>query len=249
MNTNGPGGVTCGPYDGWCAWPDTVTLRNTRLSYGPAQFDIRHAFHVTGTYDLPFGKGKAMLSNNNAVSHTLGNWTVGTIATLQTGTPQELTSGNLTFNDYGDGGVQLSNVTVSQLQKAIGVHRVPGKTYALLIDPKYLASPNGSGGANPKFISPNVAPGTIGQIVYLHAPHAFYNDLSLTKVIPMFETVQFKIQAEATNAWNHPVFGSTSGSFGGAPTYGGGNVLNNGFGTSGTTNGPRVIEFRANIEF
>jgi hypothetical protein len=40
-----------------------------------------------------------------------------------------------------------------------------------------------------------------------------------------------------------------SGSFGGAPTYGGGYVLNNGFGTSGVTNQPRVIELRANIEF
>jgi hypothetical protein len=249
VNTNGPGGVTCGPYDGWCAWPDTFTLRNTRLAYGPAQFDIRHVFHFTGTYDLPFGKGKMFLSSNNIASRILGNWTVGTIATFQTGTPQELSSGNLTFNDYGDGGIVLTGVTVSQLQKAIGVHRVPGKTYALLMDPKYLASPDGSGGANPQFITPNVTPGSIGRIAYLYGPHAFYNDVSLSKTFPVFETVRFKLQAEATNVWNHPVFGNTSGSFGGAPTYGGGYVLNNGFGTSGTTNNPRIIEFRANIEF
>ena len=249
VNTNGPGGVTCGGYDGWCAWPDTFTLRNTRLSYGPAQFDIRNVFHFTGTYDLPFGKGKMFLSSNNLASRMLGNWTVGTIATFQTGTPQELSSGNLTFNDYGDGGIVLNGVSVSQLQHAIGVHRVPGKTYALLMDPKYLASPDGSGGANPQFIQPNITPGSIGRIAYLYGPHAFYNDLSLSKTFPVFETVRFKLQAEATNVWNHPVFGNTSGSFGGAPTYGGGYVLNNGFGTSGTTNDPRVIEFRANIEF
>lgn len=249
VNTNGPGGVTCGGYDGWCAWPDTITLRNTSLAYGPAQFDIRHVFHFTGTYDLPFGKGKMFLANNGIASRLLGNWTVGTIATFQTGTPQELSSGNLTFNDYGDGGIRLTGVTVSQLQKAIGVHRVAGKPYALLLDPKYLASPDGSGGANPQYIQPNVTPGTVGRIVYLHGPHAFYNDISLSKVFPVFERIQFKLQAEATNAWNHPVFGSTSGSFGGSPTYGGGYVLNNGFGTSGTTNTPRVIEFRANIEF
>ena len=92
-------------------------------------------------------------------------------------------------------------------------------------------------------------PGTVSSIVYLHGPHAFYNDVSLSKVFPLFERIQFKLQAEATNAWNHPAFGSTSGSFGGAPTYGGGYVLNNSFGTGGTPYTPRVIEFRANIEF
>jgi len=58
-----------------------------------------------------------------------------------------------------------------------------------------------------------------------------------------------KIQAEATNAWNHPVFGNISGSFGGAPNYSSGNIQNSGWATSGFTNGARVIEFRANIEF
>jgi hypothetical protein len=249
VNTNGPGGVTCGGYDGWCAWPDTFTLRNTRLAYGPSQYDIRQVFHFTATYDLPFGKGKAFLSGNNLTSRLLANWTVGTIITFQTGTPQELSSGNLTYNDYGDGGILLNNVTPAQLQKAIGVHRVPGKTYALLIDPKYLQARDGSAGANTNFIGPNTTPGTIGSIVYLHGPHALYDDLSVSKTFPIFEALKFKLQAEATNAWNHPVFGSTSGSFGGAPTYGGGNVQNNGFGTSGTTNGPRVIELRGNIEF
>ncbi len=249
VNTNGPGGVTCGGYDGWCAWPDTFTLRNTRLAYGPAQYDIRHTFHFTGTYDLPFGRGRAFLNSNNLASRLLGNWTLGTILTFQTGTPQELSSGNLTYNDYGDGGIRLSGVSVSQLQKAIGVHRVPGMTYALLMDPKYLQNGNGTGGANPQYLLPNTTPGTFGNIVYLHGPHAFYNDLSVSKSFPIFEAIQFKLQAEATNVWNHPVFGNTSGSFGGSPTWGGGYVLNNGFATSGVTNDPRIVEIRANIEF
>ncbi len=254
VNTNGPGGVTCGGYDGWCAWPDTITLRNPRLAYGPSQYDIRHVFHLTGTYDLPFGKGEAFLNSNNLASKMLGNWTVGTIVTFQTGTPQKLSSGNLTFNDYGDGGIVLNNVTVSQLQKAVGVHRIPGKTYALLIDPKYVQNADGTGTANPNYITGNTTAGTVGSIVNLHGPHSFYQDLSLSKVFPIFEALQFKLQAEATNAWNHPVFGSTSGSFGGAPSYNGGVVLNNGFATSQVTNTlsggfGRVIEFRANIEF
>lgn len=177
----------------------------------------------------------------------LGNWTVGTIATFQTGTPPQLIGGNLTYNDYGDGGVRLENVTVGQLQKAVGVHRVPGKTYALMIDLKYLASPTGGAGANLNYIAPNTTPGTIGGVVYLHGPHAFYNDVSLSKVFPIFENLRFKLQAEATNACNHPVFGSTSGSFGNSWALG--TVQDSGFGQSGVTNTARVIEFRANIDF
>lgn len=245
VNTNGPG--FCTPYNGWCAWPGTVTLRNLRRSYGPAQFDLRHVFHLSGTYDLPFGKGKKFLDSNSLASRMLGSWTVGTIATFQTGTPQQLIGGNLTYNDYGDGGVRLNNVTIGELQKAVGVHRVPGKTYALLIDPKYLASPTGGAGANLNYIAPNTTPGTIGDVVYLHGPHAFYNDVSLSKAFPIFESVRFKLQAEATNVWNHPIFGSTSGSFGNS--YALGSVQDSGFAQSGVTNNPRVIEFRANIDF
>jgi hypothetical protein len=252
VNTNGSAasGYGCGfwGYSGWCAWPGTLTLRNTRLAYGPAQFDTRHVFHLTGTYDLPIGKGKLLFNQDNLASELLGNWTVGFLATFQTGTPQQIIGNNLTYNDYGDGGVVLTNVTVSQLQKAIGVHRITGMPYVLLIDPKYLQAADGSGGANTKYINPNTTPGTIVHPIYLYGPHGFYNDLSLSKTLPIFRELKMKIQAEATNVWNHPVFGNTSGSFG-LSGYARGSVQNSGFATSYVTNGPRIIEFRANIDF
>lgn len=189
VNTNGSAasGYGCGyyGYSGWCGWPGTLTLRNPYLAYGPAQFDIRHVFHLNGTYDLPIGKGELLLNNNGVASAILGNWTMGFIASFQTGTPQQIIGDTLTFNDYGDGGVMLHNVTTSQLQKAVGVHRVPGKTYALLIDPKYAQNASGTGGANSNYITPNGTPGTINHPMYLFGPHAFYNDLSLSKTFPV----------------------------------------------------------------
>lgn len=246
VNTNGTAayGYGCGywGYSGWCGWPGTLTLRNKRLAYRQAQYDIHQVLHASGTYDLPFGKGKQFLNDNSLLNSIVGNWTVGTILSFQTGTPQQIIGNNLTYNDYGDGGVVLSGVTVRQLQSAVGVHRVPGKTRQLMIDPKYLAATNGSGGANSSYITPNSTPGTIVHPIYLYGPHAFYNDISVSKAIPLFKDIRFKLQAEATNAWNHPVFGSTSGSMSG-------NVQNSGFATAGITNGARVIEFRANIDF
>jgi hypothetical protein len=252
VNTNGSsaGGYGCAYYGyaGWCGWPGTLTLRNRRLAYGPAQYDIRHAVHLSGTYDLPIGKGKLLLSQNNLASRILGDWNVGYIVTFQTGTPQQIIGNNLTYNDYGDGGVKLNNVTMSQLQSAIGVHRIPGKTYALLIDPKYVQAADGTGGANNKYITPNTTPGTIEHPIYLHGPHGFYNDLSLSKNFPIFREFKMRIQAEATNVWNHPVFGNTSGSFA-QSGFARGDVTATGWATSGTTVGARVIELRANIEF
>ena len=64
----------------------------------------------------------------------------------------------------------------------------------------------------------------------------------MSKVVPIHEKVSFKLQGEFLNVWNHPVFGSTPGSFGS-------NVQSTGFAQGSVTNNPRWIELRANIDF
>lgn len=224
----------------WTASGDNLfTLRNLRKGYGPTPYDIRHVLHLSGTYDLPVGKGRAFLNSNNLASRLLGNWTLGSILTFQSGAAQQIYGGNYTYNDYADGGVTLTGVTPHQLQQAVGVHRVHGTTYANLLDPKYLQS---NGGANGNYINPNTTPGTIGNILFLYGPHAFYHDLSLSKAVPIRESLNFKLQGEFLNVWNHPVFGSTPNSFGSG-------VQSSSFATASVTNNPRWIELRANIEF
>jgi hypothetical protein len=231
----------------WTGSLNVFTLRNLRQSYGPSQFDLTHVTHIHGTYDLPFGHGKSFLSNNAIADKVAGGWTVGTILTFQTGYPFALTGGNQTFNDYGDGGVNLSGVTSEQLQKAIGVHRIPGQTFVTLIDPKYLASATG-GGANATYISPNTTPGTIGRVVYLHGPHGFYDDVSVTKTVPIRREMNFRIQAEFLNAFNHPVFGNSSSQTSAAGSINS-SVQSNSFGLGGISNSSRLIELRANVDF
>src|SRR5208282_5839038 len=117
----------------------------------------------------------------------VGGWTVGTILTLQTGAPFQLQGGNLTFNDYGDGGINLNGVTVKQLQQSVGVYHISASQtggtptqlgYVDLINPKYLASPTG-GGSNTAFISANSTPGTIGLTPFLYGPHFFNDDMAI----------------------------------------------------------------------
>lgn len=220
------------------------TLRDLHKSYVPSQFDLRNVFHAYGTYDLPFGKNQAFVNLGGLLDRAIGHWTVGTIVTYQGGSPFTLAGENYTYNDYGDGGVVLNNVTASQLQKSVGIHRIPGQATVNVLDPKYLASATG-GGSNTAYISPNTTPGTIAQIVTLHGPRAYTQDMSLTKAIPLFDKMQFRLQGEFLNVWNHPTFGNTSYSVDGG-------IQDSGFAQSGQTNNSgygRIIEIRANLDF
>jgi hypothetical protein len=239
----------------WQGATNLFTLRDMHLAYGPTLFDIRHSMHVSGTYDLPFGKGKSYANKGGVVDKIVGGWSVGTIFTFQTGNPFPLQGGYNTFNDYADGGVVLHGVTASQLQDAIGVHHLSNTdTRVSFIDPKYLKTSTGSG-ANPAFITPNTTPGTIGQIIYLHGPHYINDDLSITKHVAIRENVSFSLQAAMLNAFNHVSFqpGSGSGCAYGCYAAGGGfpNIQASGFGIGGTSPSyaPRLIELRANLEF
>jgi hypothetical protein len=117
-----------------------------------------------------------------------------------------------------------------------------------------MASPTG-GGANTAYIAPNITPGTFGQVVYLHGPRQFFQDMELTKRIPIHEAMTFNLQASFINVWNHPVFGNSDG-FGpyvpsvslSSPSFDSGTQDYN-FGQGTPTNGARVIELRGNFRF
>ncbi len=229
----------------WTAGFNQYTNRNLGLSYVPSQFDLRNVLHANGTYDLPFGKGKAFLSyNNGIVDRIVGHWTVGTILGVQSGAPFVLAGENYTYNDFADGGVTLTGVTTHQLQQTIKARPITGTASVSLLDPRYIAA---SGAANPAYINPNITPGTFAQIFTLHGPHAFNQDLSLTKAIPIFRELNFNLQGEFLNVWNHPTFGNTSFSQDAG-------VQDGSFAQSGLTNANpngygRIIEIRGNINF
>ena len=78
----------------------------------------------------------------------------------------------------------------------------------------------------------------------LYGPHWFNIDLSLNKTIPICERLRFTFQAEFLNVMNHPTWGPVTTGASGV------SVQSQSFGqTTGGPTGPRVVEFRANIEF
>jgi hypothetical protein len=244
------------PNNSWTGAFNMFTMRDLRMSYGPTAFDYRHVIHANGTYDFPFGKGKRFANQGGAVDKIAGGWNLGTIINYLTGAPYQLITDFNAFNGpswtpvgdrYGDGGVTLKGITQSNLQSAVGVQYVPGRTFANVIDPKYLTSTT-NGLANPSYINPNTVAGTMGYHPWLSGPHAFTQNLAITKSIPIRENLRFSFQAEFINVWNHPVWGipgNAEGNYTGSV-----DIQSTGFGHSGAPRtGQRAIELRANIEF
>ena len=225
---NGPAGNSA---------PGYYTLRNRHLNYFPSSFDIRQVFHLSGTYDLPFGHKQPFFNTNPIANAVIGGWTIGTILTRQTGDPHLFNGGTQTFNQ-SDSGISLTGVSVSQLQKQIGVRPgVPGSGRVSLFDPKYINS--SSGQANTQYISPQFTAGQFGTLMWLHDPKWISTDMAITKVIPLPENTNFTLQAAFINAFNHVAWaGMDTG------------VQDGTFGTTnGTANGPRNIEIRGNFRF
>jgi hypothetical protein len=136
-----------------------------------------------------------------------------------------------------DSGITLKGVTRSQLQSQIKVRPgVTGKGRVTLFDPKYIAS---DGRANTAYIGPNFNAGEFGSLMWLHGPKWINTDMSLSKVIPIRGEVNFTLQGEFLNVFNHVAWtGMDTG------------VQDTTFGTTNSTaNSPRNIEFRGNFRF
>ena len=160
---------------------------------------------------------------------------------------------------YGDGGVIFNGISISDLQ-ASTVHRVPGQTYAVTINPKYLTSLT-NGRPNPAYLAPNATAGTFGAHPWLYGPHTFSQDMAITKVFPLRENLRFIFQSEMSNVWNHPVWANPAGGYNStsqgfiqntsttiqSASFGHSKVVQSAPGVPGL--GARQIEFRANIEF
>jgi len=216
-----------------------ITLRDKSLSWGPTVYDLRHTFQSYWTYDLPFGRGRAVTISNAVLDQIAGGWTVSGILRLQSGRPFLLTSGRATFNQF-DAGVVLKGITVKELQKMVKVR--PGPSGNVYFFDQQLIGPDGR--ANPQYLDSPTTPGERGQIVYLYGPGLFNVDLGLAKRFDTGRGTSFSFEALFLNAFNtvNRVVGGT----GGASV----SINSTTFGqTSGTAGGPRNIQLRVQFNF
>lgn len=223
-------------YQGNAGGAGYITDRNFALSYRPSPYDLRHVFHVSGSYDLPFGKGRSFFTTNKLADAVVGGWNIGTIIEWQSGPPVQFSGGYATLNSSSNSGVVFANgVTAATIQDNVGVTRT-GNPWVDTVSPKLIAA---NGAVSSNYFSPNTTPGHLANFNYIYGPHWFNADMSLNKVIPIWERVHTTLQAQFLNIFNHPAFamGSISAT-----------SLSFGQSTSLITTARR-IELRLNVEF
>lgn len=164
---------------------------DSRLQYRVANEDRPHRFVFSGSYELPFGKGKSMLTNANGfVDRIVSGWQFNTIYSVQSGAPVEF--GNVLY--YGGN----LNWNARNLPKVFDTTRFETSAAAQL-DRNVRTFPQSF---------PRYRGDKINNI-----------DLSMIKNIRIVERFSAQLRVEAFNAFNHTIFNGpelnpTSGNFG-----------------------------------
>ncbi|MCI0338552.1 MAG: TonB-dependent receptor [Acidobacteria bacterium] len=152
---------------------------NLRADRGLSDFHRSHQFLASFNYELPFGRGRAFLSQTRGLSAALiSDWQLNGIIMALSGRP---------FTPQYESG-------------SLAVRR-PN-----LIGDPYLNIPAGLGFNPAAFSDPGNAPGSAGRNILI-GPAFNTVDLSLLKNFLLKENIRLQFRAEAFNLFNHPNFG------------------------------------------
>jgi len=185
---------------------------------GSSDYDIRHRFTFSMTYEIPSKKSFAQM---------LEGWQITSLVTLQGGYPVEFYDAGNDFTATGEGELNAGNDRWNILGPASAVKfSKSGDPFPLLDpssapcqqaahgDPGLEASLEANGGCfdiNGTILYPN-APGTFGNMGRnIFRGFGFYDwDASLGKIWRLNERFRLQFRGEAFNVLNHPLMSTSS---------------------------------------
>jgi hypothetical protein len=170
---------------------------NLQAARGPCSQDARQRYSLSGIYALPFGKGRAFLSQvSRAEDAILGGWQFNGILTLRSGQPFTVVMSSDVANV---GGTTWANAVGNPNEGA------PRTIYQWF--------------NKAAFVSPaQYTFGNEGRDMVV-GPPVNNVDLSLFKVFTVTEHESFQFRAEFFNALNHSQFALPAATLG-VPTFG-----------------------------
>lgn len=196
---------------------------NQRRDYARNDFDRTQTFVQSIVYDLPFGKGKSLVSSGVGAA-ILGGWRVSTFLTVMSGLPLYFTAPSNSLN--------APNNT-----------QTPNLVAPLLI--LHGVGPNNPWFTTSSFAAPVGATfGNVGRNAF-SGPAFFDLDAALSKSIRMTERFNLDLRLEAFGATNTPQFFFASN--GGSAT--GTTLGSNSFGQVTNATGGRVLQLGAKLTF
>ncbi len=187
-------------------------------------FSRTNVFKSNGIYELPFGKGRAMMRNaNRLVDGILGGWRASGILTWTSGVPFTVSAPVSTFNQFTTG--QTPDVT-GVLSKATGQLQFNGSGACYFCGFKQIPDPS-IASLTPSIASrstlfaqvapsgvilQNPQPGTLGNLAqtFFTSPNYFNLDASLAKTFRITERFNFELRTDWLNSTNHPDFSNAS---------------------------------------
>jgi hypothetical protein len=173
------GGDTLFVNNPWC---------NTTCEYARSSYDVRHRWVTSALVELPFGRGRRFGEGMPAVlDAVVGNWRLGGILTLESGSPVTPNAGRDTTN-IGVGAGNRPNL--------VGDPNLPSdeRTVDRWFRTEAFAQP------------PPFTFGDAGRNI-VQGPGIINIDMSLTKRIPVGAARSLEFRAEVFNAANHPIWG------------------------------------------
>jgi len=223
--------------------------------YSPANFDVRHVFHFSGGYELPFGKGRRYMSQGGVANAVAGGWSVIWSTTVQGGQPMKLDCPDATTS-----GTNCTAILVSG-QSPTGWRGVSAEGNPIWLNPAAFTQPCELGPSGP-------TPGTPAGCVPLSGndvlggprrttvpgPGVRRFDFSLFKDFLLSERFRLQFRSEFFNILNHPTFSQPNfGGNGVVAISGSGNFTSTSFGQVGSTRfapyDPRQIQFALKLYF
>jgi len=230
-NNRGFYGQFGGPLSGGSLATESAYWQNTydpEAEWGPMFHDIRHNFVFSGTYELPFGKGRKWGSEWSGVTNAiLGGWKVGGIFQARTGFPITVTDGRAP-SLQGDRGIERPNCVGDPVPSNQSV------------------TADSSAPADSRWLNINafaaVALGTFGNCPTGVARMPGYSnvDLVLSKSFEMGAERRLEFRVETFNVLNHPSFGPPARDISVPNTFG---LI------TSTISSPRVIELALKFYF
>ena len=207
------------------------------FDYGPATFDIRQVVHMSGTYELPFGHNKQLLSNvSKPVDYIIGGWSLNTIVSLQGGQPITLGCPSGTTSGTGCNAIRVAGQD-PKLKINITPSGVRWFNNPAAFNQPCALGANGPIPNSPAGCVPLAGAGALGYSQGTTVGPGFHRvDLSFFKDLKFTDRYRMQFRAELFNIANHPNFNAPGFGGNGVVSIGGStNFTNPNFGLIGST--------------
>jgi len=195
---------------------------NKVFAWGPNPFNRNQVFVANVIYELPVGKGKTFMGDAGRIKDLLvGGWQITNTVTYGTGLPWTATLANCgQVSDAGPCRAELlgnKGLNTGVTRNANGTFwftPTPTLTDEIAKSPTNISGVDACGTARPtagSFALP--ACGQIGNAGFdtFRGPHAFYDDMALSKNFTITERVKAQFRFDAYNLFNHPVLALPNG--------------------------------------